>query len=109
MSNSEIAAEMEKVHADFAALIDRKKGRNKNMSVRAKFQVQKITHVSWQPNAREITLAPMYDTSIPEDKRFSDATPSGEFKMYVNNPAAVEQLELGKFFYIDLTPVEDEA
>lgn len=79
------------------------------MAVIAKFQVQKITQISWQPNAREITLAPMYDTSIPEDRRFSDATPSGSFTMYVNNPVAVEQLELGKFFYINLTPVEDEA
>lgn len=79
------------------------------MSVRAKFQVQKITQISWQPNAREITLAPMYDTSIPEDRRFSDATPNGSFTMYVNNPTAVDELELGKFFYIDLTPVEAEA
>lgn len=78
------------------------------MSVRAKFQVTSVKAKAFarNPNTKEITLTPQYDTSIPEDRRFAQATPSGTFTMQVDNPAAAEQLELGKFFYIDLTPVE---
>lgn len=76
------------------------------MSVRAKFQVTSVKAFAWNPNSKEITLTPQYDTTIPEDRRFATATPSGEFRMLVDNPAAAEQLELGKFFYIDLTLVE---
>lgn len=76
------------------------------MSVRAKFQVTSIKSFAWNPASVEITLTPQYDESIPEDQRFQKATPSGSFTMQIDNPAAAEQLELGKFFYIDLTPVE---
>lgn len=79
------------------------------MSVRAKFQVSSVKSYAWNPNAKEITLTPQYDTSIPEDRRFAKATPSGTLTMTVDNPAASEQLELGKFFYIDFTPVEPES
>lgn len=76
------------------------------MSVRAKFKVTSIKSFDWNPNSKEIVLTPQYDTSIEEDKRFYDATPSGEFTMLVNNPVAIEQLALGKTFYIDLTEAE---
>jgi hypothetical protein len=54
-------------------------------------------------------LEPRYDESIPEDKRFSTATPSGKLILQVNNPPVVDQLELGKVFYLDLIPVEKEG
>lgn len=73
------------------------------MSVRAKFKVTSIKEFDWSPTQKEITLMPQYDQSIEEDRRFCDATPSGEFRMSVNNPKAIEQLGLGKTFYIDLT------
>lgn len=76
------------------------------MSVRAKFQVSSIKSFAWHPTAKEITLAPQYDPAIPEDQRFAKATPSGSLTMQVDNPAAAEQFELGKFFYLDFTPVE---
>lgn len=79
------------------------------MSVRAKFQVSSIKSFAWNPQSKEITLTPQYDTSIPEDRRFAKATPSGSLTMAVDNPAASDQLELGKFFYLDFTPVEAEA
>lgn len=75
--------------------------------VRAKFTVQEITQYSWNKDSVRIKLAPQYDTTIPEDQRFSKATPNGEFWMQVDNPAAAAQLELGKTYYIDLTPAEE--
>ena len=72
---------------------------------RAKFTVQKKAQMAWgKPGAAEITLSPTYDTSIPEDKLFSEASPSGELHMYVDNPAAVQFFELGKAYYLDFTP-----
>lgn len=75
--------------------------------VRAKFQVTAITSHSW--GGTEIVLEPRYDSSIPEDRRFSDATPSGKMTMLINNPAAVDQLKLGQFFYVDFTPVPAQS
>jgi hypothetical protein len=80
------------------------------MTVRAKFTVTAITRNSWD-NGRgaRITLAPQYDSSIPEDQRFAKATPSGEFWMQVDNPAAIDALPLGHTFYVDFTPVTEPA
>ncbi len=73
--------------------------------VRAKFCVVDISqHVHM--DGKTIKLAPVYDETIPEDRRFAQATPTGELTMYVNNPAAIEQLPLGAFFYLDFVPVE---
>ncbi len=74
--------------------------------VRAKFRVVAVTQYDAGP-ARTIKLMPQYDETIPEDKRFAQATPTGELTMYVNNPMAVELLTIGKFFYLDFVPVED--
>ena len=74
--------------------------------VRAKFKVTSVTQHDSDSSGRTIKLEPRYDESIPEDQRFAQATPSGELTMYVNNPVAVEELALGKTFYLDFVPVE---
>jgi len=71
--------------------------------VRAKFQLQEVRQHSYNTNARTLVFQPQYDTSIPEDQRFAQATPSGQFTMYEDNPAALAQLELGKQYYFDIT------
>jgi hypothetical protein len=76
------------------------------MPVRAKFRVDTITESCWNKNARTIKMSAVYDDGIEENKRFFDATPSGTLEMLVNNPSTIEQLELGKTFYIDFTPAE---
>jgi len=79
--------------------------------VRAKFRVISILEQAdyrGKPSPTKVVkLACIYDTSIPEDHRFFDATPSGSIEMWVNNPMALEQLPLGKSFYVDFTPVEE--
>jgi len=49
---------------------------------------------------------PEYDESIPEDRRFQKATPSGELRMMVDNPAALDALQLGNTYYLDLTEAD---
>jgi hypothetical protein len=71
--------------------------------VRAKFQVQQvINHVY---GGKTVILMPQYDETIPEDRRFAKATPSGEMKLYIDNPPASDYLALGLYFYVDFTEV----
>jgi hypothetical protein len=57
-------------------------------------------------NAQNIRLAAQYDPTIPEDQRFMEATPTGELKFYVSNPAVIGGFEIGTNYYVDLTPCE---
>lgn len=77
------------------------------MTVRGKFVVSSITeHFGSYKGAKTVRLDCRYDDSIPEDRRFFDATPSGHIEMTINNPEALEQFALGKAFYADFSPVE---
>ena len=57
-------------------------------------------------NAQNIRLAAQYDPSIPEDQRFMEATPTGEIKLYISNPAVLNGFRIGTNYYVDLTPCE---
>ena len=57
-------------------------------------------------NAQNIRLAAQYDPSIPEDQRFMEATPTGELKFYVSNPAVINGFKIGTNYYVDLIPCE---
>jgi hypothetical protein len=39
-----------------------------------------------------------------ENARFTTATPWGEIKLGINNPAALEQFKAGESYYVDFTP-----
>lgn len=78
------------------------------MGIRAKMQVQAITEHFWS-QGKNVKFAPQYDTSIPEDQRFSRATPSGSMELHIDNPAALAQLKNGAFYYIDIEPVPEPA
>ncbi len=75
------------------------------MNVRAKFKLSRIVRTAGNPEAAELFLEPVCaDGSIPENQLFHRYTPSGELRMYVNNPSAAECFELGKSYYLDFTP-----
>jgi hypothetical protein len=40
----------------------------------------------------------------PENVRFTKATPWGEIKLGIDNPAALEQFQVGRQYYVDFTP-----
>jgi hypothetical protein len=71
--------------------------------IRAKFKLTGILNQSWSPTAKEYRFDAQYDPTIPEDRRFSEATPSGTIRMQVNNPAAHEFFNLGEAYYLDFT------
>lgn len=76
------------------------------MTVRAKMQLQQITKHCWSTEAHTLTFQTCYDPSIPEDRRFTKATPNGQITMQVDNPAALAHLTLGTYYYVDFSPVE---
>lgn len=54
---------------------------------------------------KTLTFAAQYDTTIPEDQRFSKATPTASATFQIDNPAALEQFTVGKFYYFDISEV----
>lgn len=77
------------------------------MNVRAKMIVSEISQNRYCLGVKKIRLECQYDPSIPEDQRFFASTPTGHMEMQVSNPAALEALEIGKAFYLDLVPVPE--
>jgi len=42
----------------------------------------------------------------PENKAWSKYTPGGLLQMHISNPAAFEQFEQGKEYFIDIQPAQ---
>jgi hypothetical protein len=81
--------------------------------VRAKFQVTKVSKCFYRNHEGktietgvEVFLSPQYDSSIEEDRRYAKATPSGEVRLFIDNPPASAYLEPGRDFYVDFTKCE---
>ena len=56
----------------------------------------------------EVTLQAVYGTGQDDvNTGWSKHTPSGEVKLHITNPEAFKQFEIGKAYYVDLTPAED--
>jgi hypothetical protein len=47
-----------------------------------------------------------YDSKVAEDVSFQKATPSGFAEFQVDNPKAIEQMVIGKSYYVDFTPAD---
>jgi hypothetical protein len=75
------------------------------MAIRAKFVVTSVTtyETSGDASSALITLQPRYDSKIPEDQRFAEATPSGKLEMNVTIKPVIDQFKPGKVFYLDFT------
>lgn len=79
------------------------------MQVQAKMRVTGRAERNWSPgekvDAIEITLQPIYAESGP-NKSWSQATPSGEVKLTITNPAAYEQFKIGGTYLLTFERVE---
>jgi hypothetical protein len=76
------------------------------MSVRAKFFINSIELYNDPRDSGTVKMAPVYGNS-EENKSWSKATPSGECRMFISNPAAFaffkEAYDEKKSIYIDFT------
>ena len=75
--------------------------------VRGKFKLQEIHQHAWSGDGRTLIFTAEYDPDLPEDQKYAKATPSGKIEMGVDNPAALQQFELGKSYYVDFTVAVD--
>lgn len=71
------------------------------MQVRCKMQLTEVHQFTG--GYRKFIFSAVYDPSIPEDKLFAKASPSGKFEITVNNQNV--DYEVGKYYYFDSTPV----
>jgi len=71
------------------------------MSVRCKFKLESIKRTA--SNGASIEMTPVASGS-EENKQFFKWTPSGRIEFATVNEAAIEKLEIGKEYYIDITP-----
>jgi len=70
------------------------------MTVRAKFRCNSVTQfTSGAGGSRRYNFSAVYDTSTPENARFTKATPWGDLSMNVDNPDV--DFEIGKSYYLD--------
>ncbi|MDN8617853.1 hypothetical protein [Variovorax ginsengisoli] len=78
------------------------------MSVRAKFKVVSITtSARWNgPGTMGTVKLQPVTSGSEENKKFYEATPSGEITLGTINQDALAQFEIGKEFYVDFTPAE---
>lgn len=74
------------------------------MTVRAKFVCNFIQKAS-DDSHRTIHMAPVI-SDTEENKAWSKYTPGGLLQMHISNPAAFEQFEQGKEYFIDIQPAE---
>ncbi|XOD90345.1 hypothetical protein ACLAIB_17205 [Klebsiella variicola] len=74
------------------------------MSVRAKFQCNSINKSS--DNSTAVVHLIAVTTGSAENESWPKYTPSGQLQMVISNPAAFEQFEQGKEYFIDIVPAE---
>lgn len=70
---------------------------------RCKFRVESVMLTG---RCDQVALVTEYDSLIPEDQRFSRATPIGEMKIDIENPAVRGQFQPGQFVYIEIAPAD---
>lgn len=72
------------------------------MSIRAKFQVTSIESViAYGGGKQEVVKLTVVNDEA--NRAWSQYTPQGRIELHITNPAAVDQLPLGKHFYVDFT------
>lgn len=77
------------------------------MGIRAKMRLSSVVAQQW--GGAQAIFSCEYDNTIPEDQKFQVATPSGMAQFTIDNPAAINQLVIGKTYYFDITPVDPPA
>lgn len=76
--------------------------------VRAKFFVSAIGQRTHSPGGEpgyEVTMQPVSGGSA-ENENFFKYTPYGELKIGTINPEVAKRLEVGKTYYLDITPTD---
>lgn len=74
-------------------------------NMRAKFKVDNVKHIE-ECEHIGVTLSAVCSDETLENQSFNQATPYGELKMMIDNPAAKNYFVEGQEFYLDFTRSE---
>ena len=76
------------------------------MTIRCKFKVVNITDAGSTESLpiKRVHLTTQYDESIPEDRRFTQWTPTGDLTFVCTNPAVLDRLAAAGVELIDRQP-----
>lgn len=79
-----------------------------SQSIRAKFRCTSMSNRAAHGKGVGVEQTEVELTAVmgDENKPWSKWTPSGVLKMSITNPDAVASIELGREYWIDLTPCE---
>ena len=75
------------------------------MPVQAKFRCDSKTSDLFDASVVQVQFSAVYGDG-EANKEWSKWTPSGKLTMQITNPAANEQFEVGKEYYLNITAVE---
>lgn len=75
--------------------------------IRAKMKLEAVVAHQW--GGAKAIFHCQYDSKAEEDKAFCKATPSGLAEFQIDNPAAVAQLVIGRYYYFDIVEVPQET
>jgi hypothetical protein len=75
------------------------------VNIKAKFVVESSKHYS--QGFTEVELKARRETSLPEDKQFAEATPTGSITMCVTKKPVIDAFVPGSIWYLDFTPAPD--
>jgi len=75
------------------------------MTARCKFIIESVTHHAY--GGRTIRLDARYDQPLSEEGRaFSNATPTGQMEIVVQNDRVFDLFQPGRHVYVDVTAAE---
>ena len=74
------------------------------MTIRAKMILESV--IPYTYGGHQAIFRCSYDSQKGEDVSFSKATPSGEARYQIDNPAAIAQLVIGKSYYFDIVSAD---
>lgn len=81
------------------------------MNVRAKFRCMSIQHIhTGNPDASvaNIALSPVWEQE-GVNRTWSQATPQGKLEMTITNAEAIDAFELGREYFLDISPAVAET
>ena len=70
--------------------------------VRAKLKLRSIEEDHYRQ--KTLRFSAEYDSTIPEDRRFQQPTPTASPESRIDNPPPLEQSKPGDTYYVDFTP-----
>jgi len=75
------------------------------MGIRCKMKLENVFAQTW--GGAKAIFRCEYDSKLcEEDVAFQKATPIGFAEYQIDNPKAAEQLVIGKYYYVDFTPLD---